>query len=99
MASDGKLAMRTETSRTIVQMRVACLKASTSKVRVSASKKVRTFNDARLQAVSSRNMYSEQLWTVMPLAMKEWVAGSVRSKTGRRPRGVNDDTRSKLPRE
>jgi hypothetical protein len=36
----------------------------------SASKKVSTFSDARLQAVSSRNMYSEQLCTVMPLAMK-----------------------------
>ena len=37
------------------------------------------FSDARLHAVSSRNMYSEQLWTTMPLATKWCVAGSVRS--------------------
>ena len=40
-----------------------------------------TLSDARLHAVSSRNMYSEQLWTVRPLAMNELVTGSVRSKT------------------
>src|SRR5712671_7150543 len=96
MASEGKLAMSTETSRTIVQMRTACLKASISKARVSASKKVITLSEARLQAVSSRNMYSEQLWTVMPLAMKEWVTGSVRSKTCWVPREEMEATASKL---
>src|SRR2546426_8951005 len=81
MDSEGKLAISTEISRTMVQRRMACWKASTSKVRVSGSKKVRTLSEARLQAVSSRKMYSGQLWTVMPLAVKEPVAGSVRAKT------------------
>src|SRR5437764_42693 len=65
--------------------------------RESESKNVSTFRLARLQAVSSRNMYSEQLWTVMPAAMNEFVVCSVRSKTGRRPISVRLDTRSKLP--
>src|SRR3954468_5031628 len=89
--------MRTEISRTMVQMRVPCLKASMSKWRFSASKKVRTLREARLQAGSSRNMYSEQLWTVRPLATKEEVRGSVRSKTWRLPMGEKEATRSKLP--
>src|SRR5882672_6241196 len=96
MASEGKLAMRTEISRTMVQMRTECLKASISKARVSGSKKVITLSEARLQAVSSRNMYSEQLWTVMPLAMKEWVTGSVRSKTCCAPREVREAKESQL---
>src|SRR3954466_4533539 len=84
-------------SSTIVQRRVPCLKPSRSKVRVSESKNVSTFSDARLQAVSSRNMYSEQLCTVMPFAMKLWVLGSVRSKTCRLPIGVSVAKRSQLP--
>src|SRR5688572_26621464 len=51
--------MSTDISSTTVQMRVACSNASTSNFSVSSSKNLRRFMDARLQAVSSRNMYSE----------------------------------------
>src|ERR1044071_7212008 len=98
MASLGKLAMSTEISNTIVQRRMQCLYASMSNLRDSASKKVSTFNDARLQAVSSRNMYSEQLCTVRPLAMKEPVIGSVRSKTCCLPSGVTEWKWSQFPK-
>ncbi len=39
----------------------------------------RRFRDDRLHAESSRNMYSEQLWTTKPEATKCEVSGSVRS--------------------
>src|SRR6478736_4616189 len=59
MAREGNCAIRTEISRTIVQSLTACSQEATSKVR-SSSWKASRFSDARLQAVSSRNMYSEQ---------------------------------------
>src|SRR3954451_12830700 len=52
-----------------------------SKLRVCASRKVSRFSDARLQAVSSRNMYSEHgfeamigpdAWQVCQSLMVEW---------------------------
>ena len=47
---------------------------------------------ARLQAESSTNMYSEQLWTTMPLATNVVESGSVRSKTSSSPQGVREAT-------
>ncbi len=52
--------MSTEISSTIVQIETPCSKAAASKVAVPESKNVRRFNEARLHAVSSRNMYSLQ---------------------------------------
>ena len=51
--------MSTEISSTMVHSRTACSKLSTSKLAVSLSWKASRFSEARLQAVSSRNMYSE----------------------------------------
>src|SRR5712672_643462 len=48
----------TEISRTRVQSRTACRKSSTAKL-PSASRKASRLSEARLHAVSSRNMYSE----------------------------------------
>src|SRR5205809_3541042 len=55
----GNCAMYTEISKISVHSRHACRKDSTSKPPVRVSKNFSRFNDARLQAVSSRNMYSE----------------------------------------
>ena len=44
-------------------------------------------------------MYSEQLCTVMPLAMKLWVLGSVRSKTWRLPIGLREAKGSQFPED
>src|SRR3984885_746564 len=52
--------MSTDTSSTTVHKRVMYSKPSTSNLLVSSSKKRRRFKDARLQAVLSRNIYSEQ---------------------------------------
>src|SRR5437764_14705043 len=51
--------MYTEISRMSVQILVACLNASTSKRCFLRSWNVSRLSEARLQAVSSRNMYSE----------------------------------------
>src|SRR5215213_7485111 len=51
--------MRTAISSTIVQSRQAWTKSSTAKPPSSPRRKVIRLRDARLQAVSSRNMYSE----------------------------------------
>ena len=55
---DGNCAISTEISSTMVHSRQACSKAATSK-RLSASRNIIRLSEARLQAVSSRNMYSE----------------------------------------
>ena len=81
MASLGKLAISTEISSTMVQRRHAVLEAFDVEAAGLGIEEGQHVQRARLQAVSSRNMYSEQLWTVRPLAMKEWCRGSVRSKT------------------
>ena len=59
MGLDGKCAMVTEISSTMVQSRMACRYPSTSNFPVSLSRKATKLMLARLQAVSSRNMYSE----------------------------------------
>ena len=59
MRGAGNCAIITEISSTMVHSRTACSKASMSK-RLSPSRKVIRLRDARLHAVSSRNMYSEQ---------------------------------------
>src|SRR3954447_18774044 len=51
--------MYTLTSRISVHSRIACRYASMSNVLDLVSKKVSTFSDARLHAVSSRKAYSE----------------------------------------
>ena len=56
----GYCAISTEISSTIVHSRVACSKAGTSNSPRSSSWKRSRFSEARLHAVSSRNMYSEQ---------------------------------------
>src|SRR5580658_519102 len=56
----GNWAISTEISSTTVHKEQVYWKPSTSKMFVSSSKKRRRFTDARLQAVLSRNMYSEQ---------------------------------------
>src|SRR6516165_8112053 len=43
----------------MVQSRTACSKPSMSKTRVAGERKLRRLSEARLHAVSSRNMYSE----------------------------------------
>ena len=58
MRRDGYCAIITEISRTTVQSRLACSSASTSTEPSSRLNRIR-FNEARLHAVSSRNMYSE----------------------------------------
>src|SRR5690242_7730282 len=61
ISRDGNCAIMTEISSTIVQSLTACSNPATSK-QASAPVPLRNairFNDARLQAVSSRNMYSE----------------------------------------
>ena len=50
--------MVTDVSSTTVHRRQTCLKPSTSKL-LSALRKGNRLTEARLQAVSSRNMYSE----------------------------------------
>ena len=50
--------MRTEISSVTVHSRTACSNPATSKLPSFLAKVIR-FRDARLQAVSSRNMYSE----------------------------------------
>src|SRR5688500_20409542 len=55
----GKDAISTLISNTMVQIRTAWRKCSSSNS-PSDVKNCARFNDARLQAVSSRNMYSEQ---------------------------------------
>src|ERR1700710_655618 len=52
--------MSTDISSTIVHMRQVCSKPFTSNTRVCGSKKCARLTDARLQAVLSRNIYSEQ---------------------------------------
>ena len=54
----GNCAIRTEISRQTVHSRTACSKASVSKLPFSRRKLMR-LSEARLHAVSSRNMYSE----------------------------------------
>src|SRR3954462_14820214 len=54
----------TETSSTSVQSRQACSKPSTSND-LSDLRNCRRFREARLQAVSSRNMYSEHGFDAM----------------------------------
>src|SRR5262249_28584876 len=56
---DGNCAISTAISSTTVQRRVACEKPTVSNL-PSARRNAIRFSDARLQAVSSRNMYSEQ---------------------------------------
>src|SRR5947209_15041435 len=51
--------MYTEISKISVHSRHPCRNDSTSKPPVRVSKNFKRFNEARLQAVSSRNMYSE----------------------------------------
>src|SRR5918999_3989083 len=58
MRWEGYWAIITEISRTMVQRRTAWAKPATSKPPSSLRKATR-FKDARLHAVSSRNMYSE----------------------------------------
>src|SRR6185437_14614809 len=69
MALEGNCAIITDTSRTMVQRRVACSKAATSKL-PSACRNGSRLIEARLHAVSSRNMYSEHglLATIGPAA-------------------------------
>ena len=55
---EGKAAIRTEISRTTVQMSIACSYPLASNVCFSVSQNFNRLIDARLQAVSSRNMYS-----------------------------------------
>src|SRR5882724_3934654 len=57
MARLGNCAIITDTSRTMVQRRVACSNAATSNEE-SELRKGRRLIEARLHAVSSRNMYS-----------------------------------------
>src|SRR5690606_9365296 len=59
MAGDGNCAMPTETSSTTVHRRTACAYFSTSS-EPSSFWKLTRLSDARLHAVSSRNIYSEQ---------------------------------------
>src|SRR6267378_4739645 len=58
MRRDGYCAIITEISRTTVHSRLACSSAPTSSEPSSLRNRIR-FMDARLHAVSSRNMYSE----------------------------------------
>ena len=58
MRADGNWAISTEISSVIVHSRTACSKAGTSKVPSALAKGIR-LSEARLHAVSSRNMYSE----------------------------------------
>ena len=59
MRRDGNCAIDSEISSATVQSRTVCRKPSMSKPPSSVRKAIRLI-DARLQAVSSRNMYSEQ---------------------------------------
>jgi len=54
----GNCAIKTEISRQTVQRRTACSKAGAAKLPSSRRKAMR-LREARLHAVSSRNMYSE----------------------------------------
>ena len=56
----GYCAISTEISSTIVHSRAACSYAATSNSALSSLWKLIRLSEARLQAVSSRNMYSEQ---------------------------------------
>src|ERR1700712_4206642 len=69
MARDGNWAIITDTSRTMVQRRVACSNAATSNDESGLRNGSRLI-EARLHAVSSRNMYSEHglLATMSPAA-------------------------------
>src|SRR5260370_18993032 len=58
MRRDGYCAIMPEISSTIVHSRLACSSAVTSS-EPSALRNLIRFSDARLHAVSSRNMYSE----------------------------------------
>src|SRR5215510_7601346 len=58
MRFDGYCAIITEISSTTVHSLVACSKLSMSKLPSGRRKRIR-FSEARLHAVSSRNMYSE----------------------------------------
>src|SRR5262245_14298252 len=58
MRGAGNWAISTEISSTIVHNRTACANSSTANVPSSRRKQIR-LSEARLQAVSSRNMYSE----------------------------------------
>ena len=58
IASDGNWAISTDVSRVIVHNRVACMYASASNS--PSLKNFKRFIDAKLHAVSSKNMYSEQ---------------------------------------
>src|SRR5437763_13099241 len=66
----------TEISRTSVQRRTAWRKSSTAKL-PSASRKASTFNEARLHAVSSRNMYSEHGFDALIRPLSEQVFHSL----------------------
>src|SRR3569833_3710278 len=86
MALLGNCAIITEISRTTVHSRVACSKAATSKLESGLRNGSRLI-EARLHAVSSRNMYSELglLATIGPAAGEvchslivvwKWMPGS-----------------------
>src|ERR1700751_2178408 len=62
ISRDGNWAISTEISSTTVQRRTACSKAGTLNTFVPSAPSLRKairFSEARLHAVSSRNMYSE----------------------------------------
>src|SRR5882757_7029055 len=58
MRRDGYCAIITEISSTMVHSRLACSSAATSSEPSALRSRIR-FRDARLHAVSSKNMYSE----------------------------------------
>src|SRR3954452_14078098 len=58
MVREGYCAIITEISSTMVHSRLACSSAATSSEPSSLRNRIR-FSEARLHAVSSRNMYSE----------------------------------------
>src|SRR5512145_1933254 len=60
MEREGNCAISTEISSVRVHKRTACLNDSVSNECSSSFQKYFRFRDARLHAVSSRNMYSEQ---------------------------------------
>src|SRR6185295_12515457 len=57
---EGNCAINTEISSTVVHSLTVCSNPFTSKSKVFSSKNFIRFNEARLHAVLSRNMYSEQ---------------------------------------
>src|SRR5688572_22092488 len=99
MRAEGNCAISTEISSTMVQSRVACSKAGTSKLpesfaaprsglpAVPGRRNAIRLSEARLHAVSSRNMYSEHGFDALirPLAgqvchslmvVSNWMPGS-----------------------